>query len=116
MAQALRKKSAMRSSRIDLRATRDEERLIRLGAERRGENFTRFILQSACNEAEVALADQKQFSLSPVQFDKFVAALDRPGKVIPALQKLFSERTVLERQPEESAHSDRARFAAAVEG
>ena len=102
MAKALRKKSSSRSSRIDLRATRDEERLIRLGAERRGENFTRFIVKSACNEAEVALAEQKHFSLSPDKFDLFVAALDRPAKVIPALQKLFSEPSVLERQAKES--------------
>lgn len=102
MAQAGRKKSAAtRSSRIDLRATRDEERLIRLGAERRGESFTRFIVKSACNEAEVALADQKHFSLSPDKFDRFVAALDRPGKTIPALRKLFSEASVLERQATE---------------
>jgi uncharacterized protein (DUF1778 family) len=94
---AIRKKRNTRSSRIGLRATHDEERLIRLGAKRRGENFTRFILNSACNEAEAALADQKQFPLSPDQFDEFVAALDRPARTIPALRKLFSQPSILER-------------------
>lgn len=114
MAQALRKKSkkrasrssetrssrafGTRSSRIDLRATREEERLIRLGAERRGENFTRFILKSACNEAEIALADQTRFNLPPDKFEQFVAALDRPAKGIPALRKLLFEPSVLEQQ------------------
>ena len=100
MARALRKKIT-RSSRIDLRATRDEERLIRLGAERRGENFTRFIVKSACSEAEVALADQKHFNLPADKFDEFVAALDRPAKAISALRKLFSEPSILERQRKE---------------
>jgi uncharacterized protein (DUF1778 family) len=94
----LKKKSLTRSSRIDLRATRDEERLIRLGAERRGENFTRFVVQSACNEAEIALADQKIFPLPADKFEEFASALDRPVKVIPALQKLFSSPSVLERK------------------
>jgi uncharacterized protein (DUF1778 family) len=102
MPQTRRKKST-RSSRIDLRATRDEERLIRLGAQRRGESFTRFIVNSACNEAQVALADQKHFSLSASKFDEFVAALDRPAKIIPALQKLFSEPSILERRPKSPA-------------
>ena len=91
-----RKTSNTRSSRIGLRATRDEERLIRLGAERRGETFTRFIVKSACTEAEIALADQKHFNLPPEKFDQFLDALDRPAKVIPALQKLSSESSILE--------------------
>jgi uncharacterized protein (DUF1778 family) len=96
MAQTLRKKSITRSSRIDLRATRGEERLIRLGAERRGEKLTQFILKSACSEAEIALADQKHFELPPNKFAEFAAALDRPAKIIPVLQKLFSKPSILE--------------------
>jgi len=96
-----KKKLMKRSSRIDLRATQEEETLIRLGAERRGENFTRFILKSACNEAQIALGDQRHFSLSAADFDKFVAALDRPARVIPALKKLLQEPSVLERVSKE---------------
>ena len=98
MPRVLKKKSLTRSSRIDLRATREEEKLIRLGAQRRGENFTRFIVQSACNEAEFALADQRIFSLPADKFEQFLAALDRPARVIPNLQKLFSAPSVLERK------------------
>ena len=113
MARALRKKIT-RSSRIDLRATRDEERLIRLGAERRGENFTRFIVKSACSEAEVALADQRHFNLPADTFDEFVAALDRPTNAIPALRKLFSEPSILERQRKGRTRNRLERFAAAT--
>jgi len=97
MATAVKKRSTAKSQRINFRASADEERLIRLGAEKRGEKVTRFIVQSACAAAELVLADQKRFELAPSQFARFAEALDRPGKVIPALQKLFAEKSVLER-------------------
>lgn len=91
------KKRTTRSRRINFRASADEERLIRLGAEKTGEKVTRFIVRSACSAAEMALAEQKHFELPPAQFALFAEALDRPAKVIPALQKLFSEKSVIER-------------------
>ncbi len=97
MATTFKKHSTARSQRINFRASAEEERLIRLGAEKRGEKVTRFIVQSACTAAETALADQKHFELPPAQFARFAEALDRPAKIIPALKKLFSEKSVLER-------------------
>ncbi len=91
------KKQAAKSQRINFRASASEERLIRLGAEKRGEKVTRFIVQSACSAAEMALADQKRFELTPAQYAGFAEALDRPAKVIPSLQKLFAQKSVLER-------------------
>jgi uncharacterized protein (DUF1778 family) len=96
MAAAVKKRTA-KSQRINFRASADEERLIRLGAQKRGEKVTRFIVLSACSAAEMALADQKHFELAPAQFARFAEALDRPAKVIPSLQKLFSQESVLER-------------------
>jgi uncharacterized protein (DUF1778 family) len=69
----------------------------------RGEKVTRFIVESACTAAEMALADRKHFELPPTQFARFAEALDRPAKVIPALQKLFSEKSLLERAAHEPA-------------
>ena len=97
MATASKKRSTAKSQRINFRASADEERLIRLGAEKRGEKVTRFVVQSACDAAEMALADQKHFELAPAQFARFAEALDRPAKVMPGLQKLFAEKSVLER-------------------
>ncbi len=101
------KKPAARSQRINFRASADEERLIRLGAEKRGEKVTRFIVQSACSAAEMALADQKHFELPATQFARFKDALDRPAKVIPALQRLFSEKSVIERSANKTASVSR---------
>ena len=97
MATTVKKRSAAKSQRINFRASAHEERLIRLGAEKRGEKVTRFIVQSACTAAELALADQKNFEMASAQFARFAEALDRPAKVIPALQKLFAQKSVLER-------------------
>ena len=93
----MKKRSRAKSQRINFRASAEEERLIRLGAEKRREQVTRFIVQSACCAAEIALADQKHFELAPAQFARFAEALDRPGKVIPVLQRLFSEKSAIER-------------------
>lgn len=97
------KKRTAKSQRINFRASADEERLIRLGAEKTGEKVTRFIVQSACSAAEIVLADQKHLELAPAQFARFAEALNRPAKVIPALQKLFSEKSVIERTTHKAA-------------
>lgn len=97
MASVLKKKPAARSRRINFRASSSEERLIRLGAEKRGEKVTRFIVESACSAAEMALADQTHFELSPAQFARFEEALDQPAKAIPALQRLLAEKSPIER-------------------
>ena len=97
MTTAIKKRSTAKSQRINFRASAAEARLIRLGAEKRGEKVTRFIVQSACTAAEVALADQKHFEMAPAQFARFAKALDRPAKVIPSLRKLFAQKSVLER-------------------
>jgi uncharacterized protein (DUF1778 family) len=103
MSSASKKNPAARSQRINFRASAREERLIRLGAEKRGEKVTRFIVESACSAAEMVLAEQKHFELPPAQFARFAEALDRPAKVIPALQRLFSEKSVIERDADETA-------------
>lgn len=103
MAAALKKSSIARSQRFNFRASAREERLIRLGAEKKGIKVTQFIIESACSAAVIALADQKHFELPPKQFAQFAEALDRPAKAIPALQKLFSEKSIIERGTTEAA-------------
>lgn len=98
---------ATKSQRINLRASAKEERLIRLGAEKRGEKVTRFIIDNACSAAEMALADQKRFDLAPTQFARFTEALDRPAKAIPALQRLFSEKSTIEQATDQAATVNR---------
>lgn len=79
-----------RTRRISLRASLHQERLIRTGAETRGVSLTDFILESACLQAEHALADKREFIASPKQWQQFLQALDRPARVIPELAHLLS--------------------------
>lgn len=86
-----------RERRINIRATADQESLIRKAAQHRGQNLTDFILHTACDEAFAELAMTRQYMLSPERWKLFLEALDRPPVVKPQLQKLFSEPSILER-------------------
>jgi uncharacterized protein (DUF1778 family) len=85
-----------RSERFNVRLSEKEARLIRLGAEQRGVNITNFILESACARAAQEIAEARNFELSPKDWQRFSAALDRPVKLKPRLKRLFAERTVLD--------------------
>jgi uncharacterized protein (DUF1778 family) len=89
---------APRSRRLNLRTSAQQEKLMRRGAQERGESLTDFIVRSACAEAEQTLADQRRFSLDADQWNAFVAALDRPAQAKPRLRRLLSEPSVLEQQ------------------
>ncbi len=87
-----------RDRRLQLRATASEEELIRAAAERQGVNVTEFIMRSAREKAEQALADQTRFVLDDKQWKAFLVALDRPTQTKPRLRKLFKERHVAKRR------------------
>jgi uncharacterized protein (DUF1778 family) len=88
-----------RDRRFQLRATATEESLIKFAAERQGVNVTDFIMRSACEKAEQALADQTRFVLDDRQWRAFMTALDRPPKEKPRLRRLFTESHVAKRRP-----------------
>lgn len=92
-----RMRSQLRTRRLNIRASEEQENLIRQGAEERGESVTDFMLRTACAEAEHALADKAHYTLSPEKWVAFLRALDRAPVLKPQLQKLFSEPSVLER-------------------
>jgi uncharacterized protein (DUF1778 family) len=85
-----------KSRRINLRASPDQEGLLRSVAQRKGQTMTEFIIQSACAAAEREFADEKEFRLSPEKWHAFVEALERPAQVHPRLLRLFAQSSVLE--------------------
>lgn len=87
-----------RDRRFQLRATASEEILIKVAAERQGLNVTDFIIRSACEKAEQALADQTRFVLGDKQWKLFMHALDSPPRDKPRLRRLFSEKQVAKRR------------------
>ena len=93
---ALSARPQSRDRRFQLRATLREEILIKVAAERRGVNVTDFILGAAREKAEASLADQTHFVVDSRQWKRFMAALDRPPRVIPQIRKLFTGRPIAE--------------------
>ena len=58
--------------------------------------LTEFMVKSSQAAAEAAMAERTQFVLPADKWRKFNAALDAPPRRIPALRKLFRERSVFE--------------------
>jgi uncharacterized protein (DUF1778 family) len=87
---------ALKSGRINARISDAEEELLRKGARRKGQTMTEFVVQSACAVAELELAEEKEFTLPPAQWQAFLAALDKPTEPSPALRRLLTEPSVIE--------------------
>ena len=87
-----------RDRRSQLRATAEEETIIKTAAERQGVNVTDFIIGSAREKAEQTLLDQTRFVLDDKQWKAFLAALDRPPKDKPRLRRLFTETPIAKRR------------------
>jgi uncharacterized protein (DUF1778 family) len=86
----------LKSRRINARISSAEEALLRKGARRKGQTLTEFVIESACAVAEIELAEQKEFTLPPAQWQAFLAALDEPTKFNPELHRLLTEPSVIE--------------------
>ena len=86
----------LKSQRINARISDTEEALLRRGARHKGQSLTEFVVQSACAVAELELAEQKEYTLPPAQWQAFLAALDKPTEPSPALHRLLTEPSVIE--------------------
>ena len=84
--------TAPRSARLGLRATPQQEAVLRRAAEVSNKSMTEFILDSACRAAEQALLDQRLFVVSGSQSKALLSLLDRPAQENAGLKDLFSRR------------------------
>lgn len=82
---------ALRSARFGLRATPEQEAVLRRAAEVTHKSLTEFILDSAYQAAQHTLLDQRLFMVSDGQYQDFLELLDRPAKDNPELHELFSK-------------------------
>lgn len=89
--------TAARTDRIALRTSKAQKSFLERGASATGRNLTEFVLSSAQEKAEMVLADQSRFVISPKQWDAFVTALDRRATRKEKLARLMSEPSILER-------------------
>lgn len=79
-----------RSARLGLRATPEQEAVLRRAAEVAHKSMTDFILDSACQAAEQTLLDQRLFLVSGSQSQALLDMLDRPVRDNPGVKELFS--------------------------
>jgi uncharacterized protein (DUF1778 family) len=83
---------AGRSARLGLRATPEQEVVLRRAAEVAHKSLTDFILDSACLAAEQTLLDQRLFMVSGTQYEALIDLLDRPEQPSAGLQELFARK------------------------
>lgn len=81
-----------RSSRLGLRATVEQETVLRRAAEVARKSLTDFILDSACQAAEQTLIDQRLFMVSGSQFQALMDLLDQPEQPNDGLRDLFAHK------------------------
>jgi uncharacterized protein (DUF1778 family) len=79
-----------RSARLGLRATSEQEAVLRRAADVAHKSLTDFILDSACLAAEQTLLDQRLFMVSGQQYQALIQLLDQPAQENEALKRLFS--------------------------
>jgi uncharacterized protein (DUF1778 family) len=84
--------TATRSARLGLRATPQQEAVLRRAAEVSNKSMTDFILDSAYQAAEQTLLDQRLFLVTGSQSQALLSLLDRPARDNPGLKDLFSRR------------------------
>lgn len=82
-----------RSARLGLRATPQQEAVLRRAAEVTHKSMTDFILDSACQAAEQTLLDQRLFLVSGSQSQALLEMMDQPAQDNPGLRELFSRST-----------------------
>jgi len=79
-----------RSARLGLRATAEQEAVLRRAAQVAHKSLTDYILDSACMAAEQTLLDQRLFMVTGSQYQALLDLLDRPVQENEGLARLFS--------------------------
>ena len=81
-----------RSARLGLRATPEQEAVLRRAAEVAHKSLTDFILDSACLAAEQTLLYQRFFMVSGSQYQAVMDLLDQPEQANHGLEALFARK------------------------
>ena len=91
--------TATRTARLGLRATPEQETVLRRAADVAHKSLTDFILDAAYQAAENTLLDQRLFMVSASQYDALMDMLDRPETDNPGLASLLSRPSVWTNKP-----------------
>ncbi|MDD4962777.1 MAG: DUF1778 domain-containing protein [Gallionella sp.] len=81
---------AARAARLGVRATLEQEAILRRAAAVAHQSLTDFILASACLAAEQTLLDQRLFVVAGSEYQNLLELLDRPAQDNAGLRDLFA--------------------------
>lgn len=87
----------VKSERLNVRLTPQDDTAIRLAAETQGQSVSDFLTDSAVVRAHEVLADQRHFTLDKQAWEAFEAAVSRPAQARPELVELFKRPRLFER-------------------
>lgn len=82
----------IKTARLGLRATPEQERLLRRAAEVSRKSLTEFILDSAYRAAEETLLDQRLFLVGGDRYQRLLDMLDLPPSENSGLRDLFAKK------------------------
>lgn len=88
--------SLKKSARLNLRVLPQRKRLIEQAAALEHTTPSEFIVRTVIERAERVITEQCHFFLREEKWEELCRRLDSPPHDIPALRKLFSEKTILE--------------------
>jgi uncharacterized protein (DUF1778 family) len=77
----------MRTARMNLRLAEEADDRIRRAAAVSGVSTSAFVERAASVAADTVLADRREFVLDSLDWDRFVAELDRPAEDLPELRR-----------------------------
>jgi uncharacterized protein (DUF1778 family) len=86
-----------RDARLNLRASKEQQQLIKRAAAALDKSMTDFVLESAAARAEEVLADRRWFLLDDQAWARFEELLDAPIEDMPRLRRTLTEPTVFDR-------------------
>lgn len=76
--------------RVNLRIEPQDRALFDRAAVAQRETLTQFLVESGRERAERLLADRTNFRIDSEDWQRLIAAMDRPAQVRPELAKLFA--------------------------
>lgn len=81
----------LKTKRIALRVSPEDDAVIRAAAERESTSVTDFLIESALTRAQTVMADRTQIDLDPVDWDEFTRALDAPAEINDRLARTLED-------------------------
>jgi uncharacterized protein (DUF1778 family) len=88
---------ASKTERLSLRLTPEQDAVLRRAADARGESTNDFVVRHAVEAAEMELADRRVFVVDDSAWVAFQEMLSQPAALPPAMVKLLSNPSILER-------------------